>query len=44
MSQMDGDQTDFGREDYFFLRYSKIELKIILSKILPHIHNRETGW
>ena len=36
MSQMDENQIDLDREDYFF-RYLKIGLKIIPSKILPHI-------
>ena len=41
MSQMDENQIDLDREDYFYSRYLKIGLKIILSKILPHIGNRE---
>ena len=40
MSQMDENQIDLDRENLFF-RYSKIGLKIILSKILPHIGNRQ---
>ena len=40
MSQMDKIQIDLHRED-FFLLYSKKDLKKILSKILPHIDNRE---
>ena len=43
MSQMDENQIDLDREDIFFLRYSKIGLKIILLKILPYIGNTETG-
>ena len=40
MSQMDKIQIDLHRED-FFSRYSKKDLKKILSKILQHIGNRE---
>ena len=43
MSQMEENQIDLDIEDYFFFRYSKMGLKIILSKILPHTGNRETG-
>ena len=32
-----------GQSQLFSSRYSKIELKIILSKIFPRIGNRETG-
>ena len=42
MSQIDENQIDLDREDYFFQDIRR-GLKIILSKILPHIGNRETG-
>ena len=41
ISQMDENQIDLDRENLFFFRYSKIGLKIIFSKILPHIGNRQ---
>ena len=39
---MSHESNDWFGHRLFFSRYSKIGLKIILSKILPHIGNRET--